>query len=166
MAVLIYRDFLMLKMRKANVDDFANFMKLNAEVQSIHAKNRPDKFKDPKDVTVTYDDFNNIVTSDSKFLIFAILNDSVVGYVLMELKDCEGPFTKGKKVLYIDHISVLSRAKGKGLGKALIEEAKTLAKSLGIKTLELDVWSFNNEACSFFEKCGFKPYNVKMELDI
>ena len=59
-------------------------------------------------------------------------------------------------------ISVDSKFRRSGAGTKLLNAIKDAAKTLGIATVALDIWSFNAEAKAFFGRNGLKPYNENL----
>lgn len=57
---------------------------------------------------------------------------------------------------------VLKAHRNRGIAKDLIEETIATAKLLGIDTIELNHWTQNEVARSFFASCGFEYFNEKM----
>jgi ribosomal protein S18 acetylase RimI-like enzyme len=66
------------------------------------------------------------------------------------------------ELIYIHEISVRPDARRKGVGRLLLDAAKTHGRSLGIPMVALDTWSFNERALRFFEKNGLVPFNVRL----
>ncbi len=58
--------------------------------------------------------------------------------------------------LELERIYVLSKYKGQGIGKRLIQKAIDVAKEHGMLGLWLGVWEKNEAAIHFYEKMGFK----------
>jgi len=50
------------------------------------------------------------------------------------------------------------------VGKKLYEHVLTFAKAEGFYNVTLNVWSCNEGAMRFYEKCGLKPQKVGMEV--
>lgn len=152
--------------RLAQKKDFKNFVYLNSLVQKLHSTALGNRFKNPVDVDFSKEDFEKILDNDSESIFFAMSDELPVGYIFWEIKTKIDNYSKLRKVLYVNHISIDLNYKNKGVGSVLIEHAKSEAKKLKLDAVELDVWSFNKEAYSFFAKKGFKPFNIKMEFDI
>ena len=53
-----------------------------------------------------------------------------------------------------------------GIGKAFVEQAKLWSQSYGIKTIQLHVFSKNEQALNFFKKQGFDDLFALLELKI
>ena len=68
------------------------------------------------------------------------------------------------KTLYIDDLCVDEMRRGEHIGKMLYDFAVAFAKESGCYNLTLNVWSCNESAMRFYEKCGLKPQKVGMEL--
>ena len=65
--------------------------------------------------------------------------------------------------LFIDDLCVSEKARGKGLGAKLYEYVVNFALKNGCYNVTLDVWSCNEQAVKFYEKCGMKVQKVIME---
>ncbi len=55
---------------------------------------------------------------------------------------------------------------GKGVAGKLLAEAKAFCKTLGLQSLRLSVLQANQRVRGFYEKAGFKPYEVTYRQDI
>ena len=53
--------------------------------------------------------------------------------------------------------------RGQHIGKALYEAVLAFARESGCYNVTLNVWSLNEPAMKFYEKCGLKPQKVGME---
>lgn len=62
----------------------------------------------------------------------------------------------GENRLHINHIVVSSQARGKGIGKQLIQEAEKLAIRSDIKTIDLFVSEINEAALNLYDRLGFE----------
>jgi diamine N-acetyltransferase len=56
----------------------------------------------------------------------------------------------------VKRVYLLSRFRGAGLGRRLMQEAESYARSHGMRRLLLGVYSGNNAAISFYERLGYK----------
>lgn len=61
---------------------------------------------------------------------------------------------------YINNIAVSDDAKGRGYGKALLNNAAKIAKKQGKQSVELDVTSVNIKAIAFYKAFGFEEVSV------
>lgn len=63
----------------------------------------------------------------------------------------------------ITELIVSSKARSKGIGKALITKMEDYFKSIGCEYVLLDVFAYNENAIGFYEKMGYHP---RMYTDI
>ena len=67
------------------------------------------------------------------------------------------------KTLYLDDLCVDEAYRGRHVGTALYEAVLALAKESGCDRVTLNVWSLNDSAMRFYEKCGMHRLKVTME---
>ena len=150
--------------RRAKPKDIERINALLFQVAKIHADGRPDIFKT---ATKKYndDELLKIIANDQTPIFVATdENDFVLGYAF-----CVYQITKDslllqdRKTLYIDDICVDENARGKNIGKSLYEYVLDFSKQNGFDNITLNVWSLNDGAYRFYQKCGMKPLKITME---
>ncbi len=67
---------------------------------------------------------------------------------------------KSKDVYEIKNISVHDDYRGKGIAKAMINEAMRLAKKSGAKVIEVGTGNSSLSQLEFYQKCGFRMYKI------
>ena len=65
-------------------------------------------------------------------------------------------FAKSRKPFYITDMAVTPDLQRTGVGRALLDEARSMAQKNGGDALRLDAWDAKAGAGSFYAKCGFK----------
>ena len=91
----------------------------------------------------------------------------MIGYafcILQELKN--DPVLCDRKTLYIDDLCVDENVRGGGVAKAIYQGVLDYAREIGCDAVTLNVWCGNDRALHFYEKCGFKPQKIGMELPL
>ena len=78
----------------------------------------------------------------------------------------ETPYRYELKYLEIQEIGTLQCAQGKGYGKEIIKAVKNIAQEHNIHRIELNMWTFNEDALKFYEKTGFSTYRRYLEMFI
>ena len=68
------------------------------------------------------------------------------------------------KTLYIDDLCVDEDLRGQHVGKQLYDYVIAFAKEREFYNVTLNVWSCNEGAMKFYEKCGLKPQKIGMEV--
>lgn len=152
-----------IEIREADENDAAIVSVLNADVQRLHAKVHPWRFKQPGSESFTEADAAEFMGRPNRFTYLAYEDGEAKGYVVAEVRDYpDSGRVYAHSMVYIHHISVRPDAQRRGIGTALINAAKARGESLGITLLALDTWTFNERALSFFRDCGLVPYNVRL----
>jgi len=79
--------------------------------------------------------------------IVACVGDEIVGYVAIGNRT---PFACNSHVGVLRSIAVDSKWRGRGIGKSLLEQAKTEAKKRGKRVIRLSVMSSNESALALY----------------
>lgn len=106
-----------------------------------------------------------IIEDDSDILI-ATFENEVVGFLLIQ-ETTTPPYTclVEHKYAFIVDVIVGKHYQNKGIGSALLDEAKKWAAYRHLDYLELNVLTENKGAKSLYEKQGFKDTNQTMRLE-
>ena len=149
--------------RKAIEKDIPKIRDLLSQVCLVHHKGRPDifnigrKYSDDELAVLLKDENRPILVSVNE-------NDEVIGYCFCIFQQhVDNSVMTDIKTLYIDDLCVDENLRGKHIGKELYEAAVKLAKDSGCYNLTLNVWSCNESALRFYEKCGLIPQKIGME---
>jgi diamine N-acetyltransferase len=81
--------------------------------------------------------------------------EAPVGYLVLTKPDLPLPDISADEA-EVKRVYLLSRFRGAGLGRRLMQEAESYARSGGIQRLLLGVYSRNEAAILFYEKMGYK----------
>lgn len=153
-----------MNIRRAREGDRADIEKLLLQVCMVHHQGRPDLFR-PGGMKYTKEELLKIIHDDER-PIFVAADDSqnVIGYVFcMFQQHIENNIMTDIKTLYIDDLCVDETIRGKHIGKALYDYVLEYAKKSGCYNVTLNVWSCNETAMQFYEKCGLSPFKTGME---
>ena len=152
-----------MKVRKALKKDINRIGELLLQVDLVHHNGRSDIFK----VGKKYSDeqIEQLIKDESKPILVAVdENDLVLGYCFcIYQQHLNNSVLTDIKTLYIDDLCVDEKVRGKHIGKTLLDSAINLAKESGCYNVTLNVWSCNEGALRFYEKCGFTPQKIHME---
>jgi len=152
-----------IEIRAATLEDAGALAALNADVQQIHADAHPWRFKPPGPYTFTEKDAKDLLSGPNHFAFLAFDEGAPIGYLVGEIiRRPETARQFAHELIYIHEISVRADARRKGVGRLLLDAAKTHGRSLGIPMVALDTWSFNEGALRFFQKNGLVPFNVRL----
>lgn len=152
------------RIRRAENKDIERILEILVQVNMVHHNGRPDIFKGP---TTKYNDteLSDIINNDSTPIFVCVdENDFVLGYVFCIFKQCTNDsLMTDIKTLYIDDLCVDEALRGKHIGKDLYDYVVSFAKENGFYNITLNVWSLNEGAMRFYEKCGLSPQKITME---
>ena len=90
----------------------------------------------------------------------------VVGYMRFYLWQTNSAVTEKRTMLSIDDIGVEEALRHQGIGGEMMAQLRVLAEGWGCKKLCLYVDALNENAISFYKKCGFLPRNIGMTMDL
>lgn len=153
-----------MEIRFAQSRDIPGMLNLLQQVGEVHHQIRPDLFRSGAQ---KYDEaaLEALLKNPDRPIFIAQNEDQVAGYafcILQLTKD--DPVLQDRKVLYIDDLCVDEAQRGHGIAGALYQQVCQYARSIGCDAVTLNVWSGNDTAMAFYQKCGLKPQKVGMEF--
>lgn len=154
-----------MKIRRATISDMDGINKLLQQVLMVHHNGRPDLFK-PNAKKYTDEELAEIIADDSRPIFVGVNEaDEVLGYAFcIYQQHVNNNILTDVKTLYIDDLCVDEDKRGMHIGKQIYEYVLAYAREQKFYNVTLNVWSCNESAMKFYEKCGLKPQKVGMEL--
>ena len=154
-----------INIRRAKHGDMPGINELLRQVLDVHHNGRPDLFKGGAK-KYTDGELEEIIKDDKRPIFVATdAGDNVLGYAFCVFIQHENNnILTDIKTLYIDDLCVDENHRGEHIGRALYDHVVAFAKKSGCYNLTLNVWSCNESAMKFYEKCGLLPQKVGMEL--
>jgi ribosomal protein S18 acetylase RimI-like enzyme len=147
--------------RNAVDADLDALIRLNAQVQRLHAEVYPADFKSLTDAGEVRDFLVSAMRQTHHTILLAQIDGAVVGYAWFEIQDRpQTPFTWPRKRVFLHQICVDFGHRRLGVGSALITRVEERALAGGIGEFALDLWLLNDTAQAFFKSCGLKPYRL------
>lgn len=155
-----------MEIRFAEVRDIPGMIDLLQQVGEVHHRIRPDLFRSGAQ---KYDEaaLEALLKDPARPILAAVEEDRLLGYcfcILEEVKD--DPVLCDTKSLYIDDLCVDETIRGKHVGSRLYDHVCAYAKSLGCKSVTLNVWCGNDSAMKFYESRGMRPRKIYMETQL
>ena len=150
--------------RFAHEGDIPGMIRLLQQVGEVHHQIRPDLFRSGAQ---KYDEaaLKALLSDENRPILIGELDGHVAGYafcILQITKD--DPVLMDRKVLYIDDLCVEESLRGQGVATEVYQKTLAFARELGCDAVTLNVWCGNDSAMKFYEKSGFKPQKVGMEV--
>ncbi len=153
-----------MNIRRAEKMDMTGINKLLYQVLMVHHNGRPDLFKANKK-KYTDEELGAIIADDYRPVFVAVdEQNNVLGYAFCIFQQySNNNILTDIKTLYIDDLCVDEEKRGTHIGKQLYEYVLQFAKEQGCYNVTLNVWSCNEGAMRFYEKCGLVPQKIGME---
>ncbi len=152
-----------MKIRMAQEKDLPEINKLLYQVCMVHHNGRPDLFKAGAKKYTDGELIKIINDKNTPILVAADENDVVRGYAFCIFQEHKSGSLTDIKTLYIDDLCVDEDCRGQHIGTLLYNAVLDFAKKNKCYNVTLNVWSCNESAMKFYEKCGLKPQKVGME---
>lgn len=154
-----------MRIRRAEKQDINSINRLLLQVGMVHHKGRPDLFKG-NSRKYTDEQLLEIIEDDSRpVFVAADEKDSVIGYAFCVFQQhLNNNILTDIRTLYIDDLCVDENIRGRHVGKRIYDEVIRFAKESGCYNVTLNVWSCNEPAMKFYQKCGLRPQKTGLEL--
>lgn len=146
--------------RNSKTEDSESVHSLLRIIADLHKNGRPDMFPDLTS-KYSFEQVQARLSAPENGVFVAESNGSVVGYIFCDIiKEGKG------NTLYIDDLCVDPDCRRMGIGKKLLDKAKSYANETKCSFLMLNVWEFNSNAVDFYKKYGFETRTRHMEIKL
>ena len=152
--------------RFANTQDIPKLLELLHQVEGVHHQIRPDLFRDGGE-KYTPEQLHKLLADPCRPVFAALEEGNVVGYCFCILQEVSAdPVLLDTRELYIDDLCVDVSFRGQGVAGALWQHVCAYARSIGCRTITLNVWQGNDRARKFYEKQGMTVRKTVMEFPL
>ena len=150
--------------RPATPQDFEAIKSLETQVSQMHTTALPHIFKP---IDFTQESYQERLDNELSRIFVYETQDEILAYYDASFWDYyQDPMFKDMMILGINSVCVAEKAQGKGIGKALFNHAKALAREIGAQRIELLVWKFNQNAMEFYQHLGMDTKYVRLEIEV
>ncbi|MGL4798920.1 MAG: GNAT family N-acetyltransferase [Cellulosilyticaceae bacterium] len=152
--------------RYATKEELGRVNVLREMVNELHSSGRPDIFKPV--FSQELQDLVSILWETDRGDVIVVLRDDVIcGYACVDYVDRpEAIYCFARRFYHINEFGVDESYRRQGVATELFDFLKAEASAKGFDKIELDVWSFNDDALKFYESLGFTTYKRFMEFTI
>lgn len=152
-----------MEIRLAQVGEIPGVIDLLQQVGEVHHKIRPDLFRTGAQ-KYSEGDLEELLKDSDRPIFAAVEDGKLLGYCFCIIEEVKNnPVLMDDKTLYIDDLCVDKTVRGKHIGKALYDHARAYARSIGCRSVTLNVWCGNDSAMAFYQSQGMKPRKIYME---
>ena len=155
-----------MEIRLANNTDIPGMIELLKQVGEVHHKIRPDLFRSGAQ-KYSENDLAELLQDEKRPIFVGVEEGKMLGYCFCILEEVKNnPVLCDVKSLYIDDLCVDENIRGRHVGSRLYSHVCAYAKSIGCKSVTLNVWCGNDSAMAFYESRGMKPRKIYMETTL
>lgn len=153
-----------MNIRRAEEKDMSGINNLLYQVLMVHHNGRPDIFK-ANTKKYTDEELKVLIHDDTSPIFVATdTEENILGYAFCIFQQHLNHNTlTDVKTLYVDDLCVDENCRGQHIGKQLYDYVLAFAKKKECYNVTLNVWSCNESAMKFYQKCGLVPQKVGME---
>ena len=136
---------------------------LALQVHAMHVQWRPDLYE-MVDELYSEERMQDVIRN--RQLYVARMNDTVIGYVLLKIREYDWPGVVRRKVMVVDEVCVEEFCRGHCIGTEMMEDVRALAKAFRCTDLHLGVYPQNDDAVGFYQKCGYTIRSIDMQRKV
>ena len=147
----------------ARESDWECVQRLSVQLHDLHVAWRPDLYfhcEEPYPKEQFLEDIQN------RMVYVAKIENTIVGYVILSMKERRGPGRFAQKALLLESICVEETVRNHGIGQEMISDVRALAKAFGCSSLLLGAHPENEDALIFYRKCGFSIRTVNLQMTL
>ena len=148
--------------RKATQQDIPAILRLLEQVLAVHHQGRPDLFRE-KGTKYSGPELAQMLGQAAAPIFVLEEGGSVAGYIMCKMLKADGAAQEPITTFYVDDLCVDEAARGKGIGRKLMEYARDYAAAQGCHNLTLHVWDGNPAARAFYASMGMKTQYTCLE---
>ena len=148
--------------RRATQEDIPAILHLLEQVLAVHHQGRPDLFREKGTKYSGPELLEMLGQADAPIFVLED-SGSVAGYIMCKMLKADGAAQEPVTTLHVDDLCVDESARGKGIGRKLMEYARDYAREQGCHNLTLHVWEGNPGAQAFYESLGMKTQYTCLE---
>lgn len=98
---------------------------LAKQVHKLHVNRNPDMFLDVEQI-IPIEKLKKLL--ETKSIYIAKMENKIVGYIIIDIKEKYNGFMRYRKILCIDTLCIDEKFRGQGIGTKMLEFAKRLGK--------------------------------------
>ena len=156
-----------ISIRNATTKDYEALCELFDEIDSLHRDNLPHLFQKPCGLAREQDYYSGLLADENVGFFVAEADEKLVGFVHAIVRDTPPiPIFVPRRYAIVDSIVVKSGFQNLGIGRILMDKMHEWVIEKGARSIELNVYEFNQTAISFYERLGYKIYSRRMRKEL
>lgn len=155
-----------MNIRFATEADIQQINSLRKQVSELHVQGKPEVFR-PGFGDALQQHIHTLLKQENHAILVAETAEGIVGFACVKFVDSPGsPYRLPMRYLDVDEFGVDAAHRRQGIGRALFDEIRSLAREHDLNRIELNMWEFNESAKAFYEAIGFATYRRYMEYNL
>lgn len=152
--------------RSASEHDVHYIAEALVRVQSLHADAYPSIYRRFSHADAVSHLEKSLLNPDITARVACDGTEIVGHYILATESTLESMFKRSQRFGHLHQIEVDPRFRGRGIAKHMLNDAISIAATLGLPRVVLDVWAFNAAARGLFDSVGFTLFGSKLVYDV
>lgn len=149
--------------RQATAEDYNVVCDLFDEVDALHCDSLPDIFRRSTGPARELDYYLGLIADEDVGLFVAEVGGRIVGFAHAVIREAPAiPIFVPRRYAVVEGIGVTAEFRGRGIGRGLMDTVEAWARARGARSVELNVYEFNNGAIAFYESLGYGTRSRKM----
>lgn len=140
--------------RAANHGDLESLNRLMYQLHDEHHQQCPEHFKTAEEIEQEKS-IARYLDNPESLVFVACEQESVCGFISGHFCELTSSVSKPVQMGSIDELYVLPEFRKQGTAKMLLERMETTFIDYGVEQMFVEVWHFNKQATSLYEKVGF-----------
>ena len=156
-----------MRIRKAELSDYDSLLPLFNQIDLLHRESLPEIFVKPEGRPRERNYFQDLLQQPDVGFFIAEEQDQTIGFVHVIVRNSPPiAIFALRRYAVVDSAVVKKDYQGMGVGRKLMETVHEWARDNGAKSVELNVYKFNEDAISFYERLGYKTLSRKMRKSL
>lgn len=151
----------MLELARARDREAVN--RLAGQVHESHVAWRPDIYEPVSEI---YSQERFAEGISAREIYVAKLNDLVVGYADITIREMEGDGVVHRRILLLKSLCVEETLRGHGIGTAMMQDVFALGRAFRCSDIQLSIYPQNDAAVSFYQRCGLMIQSINMQMKL
>jgi GNAT superfamily N-acetyltransferase len=155
--------------RRATDGDIERLMALYEAFHAFHVRGLPDRLRIPErgEEGEIRQALASILNRDDAAIFVAEGVEGLAGLVeVYRRQDEPSPFRVSYVYGYVQSLVVAQRWRTQGLGRQLMDAARTWAREQGATQMRLEMWEFAEGPLHFYEKLGYRTIRRTLALSL
>jgi len=152
---------------KATQKHYEEVCELFKLLDLLHVDIAPERIRDFSGPARSKERYQHYTDGENNVLFLAQDENQFIGFINLMLIDVpEEAMNVKRTFVLLDNIFVREAYQNKGIASQLMDKAEAWAKDKGARKIELQLYSNNKKALTFYQSIGFNPFMAIMERNI